>query len=244
MRAHELVRIVVGAFARALLRTPRELVPPEHGRVLHGFHATARVADDREFGDRARHQRERTGEHGASRLIVSSTAELNLRALRAKALEPAVLRACVRTLRGPRAVHGTMGWLNDLPEPAGVALSVVALFVSIALGLGLGVMQLAQGVLLLVSAPALKGSMMLLARYLYSTRVGYVHVWAFRLVRRCWANGKPHSRSLRVNIPVPPAAAAAAAAAARPTRAARRPRSASGTVRSTRSRRCSTTTRT
>ena len=96
-----------------------------------------------------------------------------------------------------------MGWLNDLPEPAGVALSVVALFVSIALGLGLGVMQLAQGVLLLVSAPALKGSMMLLARYLYSTRVGYVHVWAFRLVRRCWANGKPHSRSLRVNIPVP-----------------------------------------
>ena len=80
---------------------------------------------------------------------------------------------------------------------------MVALFVSIALGLGLGVMQLAQGVLLLVSAPALKGSMMLLARYLYSTRVGYVHVWAFRLVRRCWANGKPHSRSLRVNIPVP-----------------------------------------
>jgi len=134
--------------------------------------------------------------------------------------------------------------LQNLPEPAGVALSVVALFASIALGLGLGVMQLAQGVLLLVSAPALKGSMMLLARYLYNTRVGYVHVWAFRLVRRCWSKGKPHSRSLRVNIPVPLGGGGGGGGGGTADEGGAPTRSASGTVRSTRSRRSSTTTRT
>lgn len=90
-----------------------------------------------------------------------------------------------------------------LPRPVGAALGLLAIIVGISIQLSFLSVQLVQGVVMMLFMPLAPLSLSWVVNHLYATPIGRVHVWAFQLFRRCFANG-PHSASIRVDFVVEP----------------------------------------
>jgi hypothetical protein len=90
-----------------------------------------------------------------------------------------------------------------LPRPIGAALGLITILVAVGIQLSFLSIQLVQGIVMAIAMPLAPLSLSWIVNHLYATPIGRVHVWAFQLFRRCFADG-PHSGSIRLDFVTEP----------------------------------------